>query len=67
MDCGTKDNLTGDHIIPVSERPDLAYELLNVTVRCRSCNGRRANHCTDAERQQVLDALAARATTRQGG
>ncbi|MFT9539150.1 HNH endonuclease [Mycobacteroides abscessus] len=61
LDCGTTEYLCADHIIPVAERPDLAYEELNITVRCRTCNGRRADHCTDADRNQVLAAIAARA------
>ncbi|WP_165612471.1 HNH endonuclease [Mycobacteroides chelonae] len=60
IDCGTTSALTADHIIPIAERPDLAYEELNITVRCRTCNGRRADHCTDADRNQVLAAIAAR-------
>ncbi|ETB13982.1 HNH endonuclease [Mycobacterium avium] len=60
LDCRSTTDLTCDHIIPVAERPDLAWEPLNLTTRCRSCNGRRGNRCTDAERGQVLDAIAAR-------
>jgi hypothetical protein len=51
-------SVCGDHVIPIAERPDLAYEL-NTTVRYRPCNGRRADNCTDLERQTVLDAIAA--------
>ena len=54
VDCGAHDDLTGDHIIPVSEDPTLAYEVLNIAVRCRTCNSRRGNRCTDEERQAVL-------------
>jgi hypothetical protein len=53
-------DLCADHIVPIAERPDLAHDELNITVRCRSCNGRRGDTCTDAERQQVLDAIEAR-------
>lgn len=60
LDCGTRDGLTADHIIPISERPDLAHEPLNLTSRCRSCNGRRGNTCADAEREQVLTAIRER-------
>ena len=45
---------------PIAERPDLAHEQLNVTVRCRSCNGRRGDTYTDAERAEVLNAIGLR-------
>lgn len=60
LDCGATDDLCTDHIIPIADRPDLAFEELNVTVRCRSCNGRRGAHCTDEERNAVLSAIAKR-------
>lgn len=60
LDCRTATDLTADHVIPVAERPDLAFEPLNLTTRCRSCNGRRGDRCTDAERAQVLDAITQR-------
>lgn len=60
LDCAATENLCADHIIPVADAPDLAYVRENVTVRCKQCNGRRAATCTDAERQQVLDAIATR-------
>ena len=59
VDCGAHDDLTGDHIIPVSEDPTLAYEVLNIAVRCRTCNSRRGNRCTDEERQAVLTPASA--------
>lgn len=58
--CGARDDLTVDHIIPTSLAPELAREVLNMRVLCRSCNSRRGNTCTEVERQQVLDAIAAR-------
>jgi 5-methylcytosine-specific restriction endonuclease McrA len=57
--CTSKD-LTVDHIIPVSERPDLAKDELNCRVLCRSHNAARGTTCTDAERDQVLSAIKAR-------
>jgi hypothetical protein len=56
----TSSDLTVDHIIPPTERPDLAHEELNCRVYCRSHNAARSNRCTDEERQQVLDAIARR-------
>ncbi len=45
-DAGTAANpFTGDHIVPVAERPDLALEPSNVTVLCRRHNsGKRDRH-----------------------
>lgn len=33
--------LEGEHIVPRSLRPDLAYEPSNMSVLCRSCNARK--------------------------
>lgn len=63
--CSATTDLTVDHVIPPDERPDLIYEILNLRVWCRSCNGSRGNRVTDQERQQVLDAIAKRAARRQ--
>lgn len=65
LDCGRTDELHADHIIAVSERPDLALERLNITVRCPTCNGRRGSKCTDAERAAVLAAIAERKQRQQ--
>lgn len=58
--CLAATDLTVDHIIPLSERPDLAHEELNCRVLCRRCNAERGNRVTEAERGQVLDAIRAR-------
>ena len=34
---------TGDHLIPIDERPDLALERSNVRGACWSCNHKRSN------------------------
>lgn len=34
---------TGDHVIPVTDRPDLALERANVHGACSSCNYKRGN------------------------
>jgi 5-methylcytosine-specific restriction protein A len=64
LDCGTTEGLTGDHIIPISEAPELALEALNVAVRCRRHNSQRSNQCTPEERPGVRDAIAARKARR---
>ena len=64
LDCGATIDLCADHIISVDERPDLAFEPLNLTTRCRTCNGRRGNTCTEKERGQVLATIAARTERR---
>lgn len=38
-----ENGLEGEHIIPRSLRPDLAYEPSNYGVLCRSCNARKGN------------------------
>lgn len=58
--CGSTDQIEADHIIPVSEDPALALEPLNIRCLCRTHNRRRGDHCTDAERQAVHAAIAAR-------
>ncbi|WP_083773895.1 HNH endonuclease [Tsukamurella paurometabola] len=57
LDCGTTSDLTADHILPVSDYPELAHEIENVTVRCRSCNSRRRDTYTPTEAQDVLKRL----------
>ena len=57
--CEVTENLTVDHVIPLSQDDALAYVIENLRVLCRSCNSRRAATCTDEERQRVHDAIAA--------
>ena len=51
--CGADDDLTIDHIIPVSEDRALAFSLANLRVLCRSCNSSRGNRATAADRAEV--------------
>lgn len=39
----TRASTTGDHVIAVTERPDLALVRSNVRGACRSCNYKRGN------------------------
>lgn len=58
--CGATNDLTVDHIIPVSQRPELAYKVENCRILCRSCNGTKAGAPpTDDERKAVEDRLEA--------
>lgn len=42
--CGSRNDLTVDHIIPLSDlHPDLRYEISNLQVLCRSCNSSKGN------------------------
>ncbi|WP_230865189.1 HNH endonuclease [Mycobacterium canetti] len=67
LDCGAVDDLTTDHIVPVTEAPELAYEAANVAVRCRPCNSKRGTHCTDTERQAVHNAINAKKARKTRG
>jgi len=58
--CGSTDRLSVDHIIPVSEAPELRLEPLNCRVLCLSYNASRRNNCTDEERAAVLAAISQR-------
>lgn len=39
----TKLSTTGDHVLTVSDRPDLTLDRANVRGACSSCNGKRHN------------------------
>lgn len=65
--CGSPDQLTVDHIIPVSEAPELTYVLENCRILCRSCNSRRQDNVTDTERAEVQQRIADRAARRRPG
>lgn len=58
--CNATTHLSVDHVIPVSERPDLVFVVENCRVLCATCNGRRGNRCTDDERTRVETAIAAK-------
>jgi 5-methylcytosine-specific restriction endonuclease McrA len=42
VDCGTTENLSADHVVPVS-RGGERYALENGACRCVSCNSRKGN------------------------
>lgn len=67
-DCGRRTQLTTDHVIPVSARPDLAYELDNLMTRCKPCNGRKGDTMPDAATVAAIEArIAARRRRVTGG
>jgi 5-methylcytosine-specific restriction protein A len=41
--CGTTNNLTVHHIIPIKQAPHLALHLDNLTTLCRSCHAHKSN------------------------
>lgn len=59
-ECGTNQDLTVDHRIPLSHDESLTYEIANLRVLCRRHNAARGDRVTDEERQQVLDVIASR-------
>jgi len=61
----TSTDLTVDHVIPVSEAPELEYEPLNCRVLCRHHNSARKSTCTDAERAAVHAAIKAKRERQQ--
>lgn len=58
--CGSTTQLQIDHIIPVSERPDLTFVVENLRVLCARCNGARKNRVTETERAGVEARIAAK-------
>lgn len=59
-DCGAREDLTADHVIPKSVAPQLVHAVENVAVRCRPCNSRRgATGFTNADATTVVTALHA--------
>lgn len=55
--CGATEVLTVDHLLPVSDYPELNYAIENCRVLCKSCNGRRGNRFTRDDAEGVLDRL----------
>jgi len=41
--CGAVDNLSVDHILPISIYPELGAEYSNLQILCRSCNSSKGN------------------------
>ena len=43
MYCGSNDNLTVDHVLPIAKHPELAMELDNMVIACKPCNSRKGS------------------------
>jgi len=41
VQCGQRGRVEVDHIAPVRERPDLAFDVANLQTLCRSCHTRK--------------------------
>ena len=41
VQCGTHKRLECDHVLPVRDRPDLAYSLTNLQILCGACHARK--------------------------
>lgn len=41
VQCGTRKRLECDHVLPVRDRPDLAYSLSNLQILCPRCHARK--------------------------
>jgi 5-methylcytosine-specific restriction endonuclease McrA len=57
--CGSSSDLTGDHILPISDYPELAVTIENLQVLCRPCNGKRGNNFTHDDAETVCARLQA--------
>lgn len=60
--CGTHKRLECDHILPVRDRPDLAYTLSNLQILCGACHARKTrievgHKALTPKRQQWRDLL----------
>lgn len=45
--CGSRDNLSIDHIKPVAFYPELSLDFDNLQILCRSCNSRKRTKVID--------------------
>lgn len=62
--CSSTAHLQVDHILPITDYVELTYEVENLRVLCRTCNGRRGANYTVAEAERVLSALLSTQTRR---
>lgn len=43
MYCGSSDDLTIDHILPIKKHPELAMDMENMVIACKPCNSRKGS------------------------
>lgn len=55
--CGSVEDLSVDHLLPVSDYPELEYAEENCRILCKPCNGKRGNKFTTADAHTVLTRL----------
>ncbi|UHJ58465.1 HNH endonuclease [Mycolicibacterium fortuitum] len=51
------EDLSVDHLLPVSDYPELEYAEENCRILCKPCNGKRGNKFTTADAHTVLTRL----------
>src|SRR5699024_11049973 len=66
--CGAKDDLTVDHIVRVTDRPEWTYEIDNLRVLCRRCNSRISGVRSSSEVElEVEEKIRVRRARKGGG
>lgn len=43
MYCGTSEQLTVDHVLPIKYHPELAMDMENMVIACKPCNSRKGS------------------------
>lgn len=65
--CGTKDDLTVDHIVRVTDRPEWTYEVDNLRVLCRTHNSRISMQSASPEVEKEIEEKIRVRRARKGG
>lgn len=65
--CGAKDDLTVDHIVRVTDRPEWTFAVDNLRVLCRRCNGGISNQSASAEVEKAIEGKIRARRARKGG
>ena len=66
--CGTKDDLTVDHIVRVTDRPEWTYEVDNLRVLCRTHNSSISMQSASPEVElEVEEKIRVRRARKGGG
>lgn len=60
--CGSTEDLTCGHIIPISDPrgAELVHDVANLRTECRTCGSRRGSACPPQERARVEQAIEQR-------